>query len=105
VPERPARFHVARKDVDLIRAELAEYPQTVLYAPLMQALVAAVAELDTHASRLDTGHPPTTELPLAEQHAPLFRSWLRDAAIRARLTGHGEKARRLARLGASGQPW
>ena len=105
MPERPARFHVARKDVDLIRAELAEYPQTVLYAPLMQALVAAVAELDTHASRLDTGHPPTTELPLAEQHAPLFRSWLRDAAIRARLTGHGEKARRLARLGASGQPW
>jgi hypothetical protein len=104
VPERPDRFHVARKDVDLILAELTEYPQTVLYAPLMQALLAAAAELDTHASRLDTGHPQTTELPLAIKHAPLFRSWLRDAAIRARLTGHGEKARRLARLGASGQP-
>jgi hypothetical protein len=83
VPKTPARFHVTRKDVDLILAELANHPQTVLYAPLMQALLAAAAELETHASRLDTGHPQTTELPLPQEHASLFRSWLRDAAIRA----------------------
>jgi hypothetical protein len=89
---------VSREDVNLILAELADQPQAVLYAPLLEALLSAAASLDTDASRLDTGHEQTTKLPLAQEHAPRFRRWLQDAALRARVAGHEEKARALVRI-------
>jgi len=97
-----ARFAVSRKDVSLLLAEIADQPRAVLYAPLVGALLAAAAALDTDAaSRLDTGHAQTTELPLAGEHAPRFRRWLQDAALRAHVAGLGETARTFARIRGS----
>jgi hypothetical protein len=98
MPEIAPRFSVTRLDVNLILAELADQPQAVLYGPLVEALLAAAATLETHASRLDTGHRQETELPLGGEHAPRFRRWLEDAAMRARVLGHDEKARALGRI-------
>ena len=102
MPETSARFHVTRQDVNLILAELADQPQAVLYAPLLEALLAAAVTLETHASRLDTGHAQTAELPLAKAHAPRFGRWLQDAALRAHVAGLEETARAFARIRRSG---
>jgi hypothetical protein len=95
------RFNVTRKDVDFILTELADQPQAVLYAPLLEALLAAAAALDTRASRLDTGHSQTTDLPLPEEHASRFDRWLQDAALRARVAGDAAKAQTIARIRGS----
>jgi hypothetical protein len=68
-----SRFQVTRKDVNLILAELADNPQPLLHAPLLEALLAAAAAIDSDSSPHNTGHPQTTALPLTEKNVPLFR--------------------------------
>jgi hypothetical protein len=41
---------------------------SALYEPLLEALVASAARLDTEASRLDTGHLQTAELHVPAEH-------------------------------------
>jgi hypothetical protein len=53
--------------VNLILAELADNPHPLLYAPLLEALLAAAAAIDSDASQHNTGHPQTTVLPLTER--------------------------------------
>jgi hypothetical protein len=62
--------------VNLILAELADNPHPLLYAPLLEALLAAAAAIDSDASQHNTGHPQTTVLPLTEKNVPVFRRWL-----------------------------
>jgi hypothetical protein len=91
-----SRFQVTRTDVNLILAELAEKPQPLLYAPLMEALLAGAAALDSDASQPNTGHQQTTVLPLTGEYAPFFRRWLQAAAIRARACAARDEVRAQA---------
>jgi hypothetical protein len=91
-----SRFQVTRKDVNLILAELADNSHPLLYAPLLEALLAAAAALNTDASQHNTGHPQTTVLPLTEKNVPLFRRWVHDAAIRARACAARDEVRAQA---------
>jgi hypothetical protein len=98
---KTVRFDITREDLNLLLAELRDYHGTAWFDALVNALLEAVAALDTHASRLDTSHPQETELPLAEEHAPAFRQWLEDAATRAHGAGDHAKADAFARVRAS----
>jgi hypothetical protein len=85
VVSHTVRFLVSRSDVNLLFEELAQHhPDALvaLYAPLLEALVAAAARLDTEASRRITGRTPMTELILADEHAKAFRQWLAGASER-----------------------
>jgi hypothetical protein len=99
------RFRVTRDDVNLLMGELSEHRHAghvILYAPLLEALLAAAARLDTEASRLDTTRPPTTTLLLSAEHATAFREWLASATARA-AGDDPEKALSLMRIYGSGQ--
>jgi hypothetical protein len=79
-------------------AELSHNHPGELYAPLMEALLAAAAELDTNASRLDTGQTQTTDLVLADELMGVFREWLDRAARREGTSGDAAKAQAFARI-------
>lgn len=97
---RVVNFAVSRSDVKLMLAELSEHhPEalSVLRAPLLEALVAAAARLDTEASRLDTGHTQTTDLHVPAEHVELFKKWLDQSALRV-MTADPAKAQAFVRI-------
>jgi hypothetical protein len=99
------RFRVTRGDVTLLLGELSEHRpagHAALYAPLLEALLAAVARLDTEASRHDTMQQQTTALLLNADHAAAFREWLASATGRA-VGDDPEKVLSLMRIYGSGQ--
>jgi hypothetical protein len=93
-------FVVSRSDVNLMLAELRDHhPEALsaLWTPLLEALVAASAALDTDASRLDTGHRQTTGLHVPAEHVELFQQWLEQSALRA-VTTDPAKAQAFVRI-------
>jgi hypothetical protein len=97
------RFLVSRADVNVLLAELSDHHPEGLYAPLLEALLAAVARLDTSAARLDTGRAQTTDLMLADRYGEPFHEWLERAALRESTAGNPAKAQVFARVRDSGQ--
>jgi hypothetical protein len=92
------RFAVSRRDVSMMLAELTHNHPAVLYAPLMDALLAAAADLDTNASGLDAGRTQTIDLVLADELMEVFREWLDRAARREGTSGDAAKAQAFARI-------
>jgi hypothetical protein len=94
---------VSRKDVTLMLAELSHNHPGGLHAPLLEALLAAAADLDTNASRLDTGRAQTVDLVLADELVGAFREWVDRAARREGTSGDVAKAQAFERIrGAAG---
>jgi hypothetical protein len=97
------RFAVSRRDVSMMLAELTHNPPGVLYAPLMEALLTAAADLDTNASGLDAGRTQTIDLVLADALVGVFREWLVRAARREGASRDATKARAFARIRDAGR--
>jgi hypothetical protein len=87
-----ASFVVSRADVTLLLAELRDHPSDPVYAPLLEALLAAAQTLEAGAPSQGASDP-TTRLGLPAEHVQPFRMWLARAALRASRVGqHGEAA-------------
>ena len=96
------RFLVSRADVNVLLAELSDHHPEGLYAPLLEALLAAAARLDTSAARLDTGRAQTTDLMLADRYVVPFHEWLERAAFRESTAGNPAKPRSSPACGTPG---
>ena len=83
--------------MSLLLAELRDQPSEPLYAPLLQALLAAAQTLEAGAPSQGAS-PTTTRLGLLTEHADAFRAWLLRAAVRANRAGEHPRAAAFERL-------
>jgi hypothetical protein len=71
-----------------------------VYAPLLEALLAAAQTLDAKAPSQGVS-PTTTDLSLPAEHAESLRAWLEGAMLRASSGNDNARADALARIWAS----